>query len=428
MQNLPGSLKLNAFQTLVRRWEAVHPQNAAQVMCLDAPLDAEACEYMWQSLLQDVGLGSVSTSGSFYWHEVWDGQPPAPLVAVPTVGLEAHLQAEINRRFAGNGDPPYRPFVLEQGGHSYLGIVYQQWVADSASVRLLMREWFLRIHDATKARRKLFTLIGGARGQGPRLGASPLRLLRVGLEILRWARQSRKLRRPLLQETATPSPAIQLRIHTMPESQIASLLAYSRAEGMTVNDLLLAAFAAALDRLCPADGRGGLALATSMDLRPYTPADLSEAFGSLLTYPTVICPADKLSDIRQLALHIARQNHALKDLRALAIRTAMMRLLAWFASRAAPTDVRLYRRLAPIMGAATNVNMSRAWPVAYHPHPIRSYLRFSPPAPTVPASLSATTLGNSFNLTLCSQPGMLTDEQAAAVLSEVASILASLTV
>lgn len=440
MSHLPGSLRLNTFQTVIRQWEAMHPHNAVQFMQVAGVADLDACEFTWQMTLHELGLGKVSTDGVSYWHEVWDGQPPAPLVQVVESSLEEHLAAALNRGFARNADLPYRPFILQQAESFYMGIVYRQWVADSVSVRLLMREWFLRIFEPHRARRKLVTLIGGSRARGPRLGNSPARLLRVGVEAAKWLSEARRLRQPpSLEESGgplagSPPPAnvlnVSLRLHPLPHSLINGLLTCARVEGVTFNDLILAVLARALHEVCPASdpARQDLALATSVDLRPYVPADLSEAFGSLLTYPAIVCPGEKLGNFRSLLLHIARQNHALKNFRELAIRITLMRMAAWRTRRlCGAAMLEFYRRRAPLMGASTNVNMNRSWAAAHHPHPILGYHRLSSPSPAMPVVLSATTLGNTCNLALTWRPALLPGDRAESLLQHVSAGLAALT-
>ena len=51
-------------------------------------------------------------------------------------------------------EPPFRPFVLDNGdGSYYVGVIYHHWVADSVSIRTVLREWFVRVHDPQRASR-----------------------------------------------------------------------------------------------------------------------------------------------------------------------------------------------------------------------------------------------------------------------------------
>ena len=431
MANVPGSLRLNVFQTLVRQWESLHPHNAAQVLQIEGTADPETCEFAWQTTLMDLGLGRVSTDGVYYWHEVWDGRPAPPLVDMPLIdtGIEPYLTAAINRPFARNTDLPYRPLILQKDGHYFMGIVYQQWVADSVSIRLLLREWLLRVHQPQKAKHKLLPLAGGSQARGPAAGASPVRLLKGLTEAAVWLHRSRRLRRfPASDQPSDLSLAFKL--HTLPDGLIDRLLTYTRAEGVTFNDLLLAVLAQICHRHFPAEHpeqRPDLALATSVDLRPYTPADLSETFGSLLAYTNITCPAEDMGDFRRLLFGIARQDRRIKDVRALAARMMLMRFCERIGRHRIGRElIDFYRRRIPIAGAVTNVNLNRSWAVGFHPSPIMSYFRVSSPGPTVPFVLAASTLGSRLNIAMTWRPSMLKDDDAAQIAMEFTETLKSL--
>src|SRR4029453_9508733 len=132
------------------------------------------------------GLGRVHIDDDWggYSHEIWSGDPPEPLVSHYTnaPAIETFLQEQINRPFPAPPTLPYRAFALQDEEQCYLGIIYQQWVADSVSIRLLMREWFLRIFAPAKARRKLIELPRLRFARGPGIGLSPTRALRGAIE------------------------------------------------------------------------------------------------------------------------------------------------------------------------------------------------------------------------------------------------------
>ena len=45
---------------------------------------------------------------------------------------------------------PFRPFTVPGKGSHHLGVIYQHWVADSVSMRMVLREWFCRLFDPRK--------------------------------------------------------------------------------------------------------------------------------------------------------------------------------------------------------------------------------------------------------------------------------------
>ncbi len=105
------------------------------------------------------GLGRVRVEGPRFQHVTLNGELMRyPLrVLPPGTQLAEHLSIEINRPFDDAAEPPFRPFMLEAAdGTTTLGLTYQHWVADSAAVRLLLREWFVRLFDPARARPSRF--------------------------------------------------------------------------------------------------------------------------------------------------------------------------------------------------------------------------------------------------------------------------------
>ena len=114
----------------------IHPYNAAQVMRIGGHLDL-------QSPPKPGGRRFVRWD----WAEWRSSRLPLPpridqwrigLLSGSSIGrrekLEAHLSAELNRRFDDPAEPPFRPFLLQRASDFYFGMVYQHWVADSVSI------------------------------------------------------------------------------------------------------------------------------------------------------------------------------------------------------------------------------------------------------------------------------------------------------
>src|SRR5438105_11756901 len=153
------SQRLNVFQRIMRLWDLVYPYNAAQVLHLRGAMDVDRLAAAWNGALAALGLGTVCVERDRFRHEICNGRTPAqPLTIVePGVGLEQFISQELNRRFeleaAGAGSvSPFRPFVLQGDGAYYAGVVYHHWVADSVSMRRVLREWFYRMYDPARAR------------------------------------------------------------------------------------------------------------------------------------------------------------------------------------------------------------------------------------------------------------------------------------
>src|SRR6478672_11266836 len=119
---------LNLFQRLARRWDSVHPYNAAQVMRVADAVDPNKAGQAWAEALRALGLGRVYVADDLkFRHEALNGEFVRYPLAVLGNGacVAGHLTRELNRPFDQEDEPPFRPFVLNGNDGTYLGVVYQ---------------------------------------------------------------------------------------------------------------------------------------------------------------------------------------------------------------------------------------------------------------------------------------------------------------
>ena len=134
--------RLNLFQRLLLQWDRLHPYNAIQAIRFDGPIDFERWRAQWSIALQRLGLGRVRRRGKAYHYEIVGGRSAGEIDRVVTgLSFEAFVNRELNRSFDA-GSVPFRPFILSEADRTLVGVVYHHWVADSVSVRLLLRTWF----------------------------------------------------------------------------------------------------------------------------------------------------------------------------------------------------------------------------------------------------------------------------------------------
>src|SRR5690348_14434577 len=148
--------KLNVFQRLVRQWDELHPYNAAQVLQLRGTPDLDRWTNEWNRTLRELGLGRVRVYDGRFSVQQLNGvlQPIHARQITGQCELEQHITIELNQRFDPGDDLPFRPFILFERDSYYIGVVYHHWIADSASIRMLLREWFLRQFDPARARKE----------------------------------------------------------------------------------------------------------------------------------------------------------------------------------------------------------------------------------------------------------------------------------
>ena len=260
---------LNVCQRLLRQWDALHPYNAAHVMRLSGRPDPEALEAHWRSTLAELGLGALSTRrGQFRWTPIDGGEPRIVRRLAAGTSLDRFLSAELGARFDHDRELPFRAFVLEEAGHYWAGVVYHHWVADSVSIRVLVREWFLRTFDPAQARRVPLKIATRGYWQSFGPGRRHWSLLGGIREMGRWLGKLRTARR--LSANDVRDLRTHVTVHPTPEGLIGAVASQARRRGVTVNDVFLCVLAEVCDGFVRAHGttRGrDLALGTIVDLR-----------------------------------------------------------------------------------------------------------------------------------------------------------------
>ena len=416
---MPSHGRLNIFQRLVRQWDAIHPYNAAQVIKLAGRADLPAVRHAWHEAMATLGLGRAHVGRDTFHFEHLNGQMPRDIVRhVSGETLDAFLSRELNLRFDDRDVCPFRPFVLDDGDDHYVGLIYHHWVADSVSIRELLRQWFLRWHDPERVRREPLKLSRDGYWSlfGPRIGR-----WRLGGELIngvRWTRRIRRVRRMNADHAGEFAQAVTVR--RFDDGLVDCLRDVCRAANVTLHDLLLAAAAEACDRHLPLHrhrARHDLAMGTIVDLRPSARADLSDTFGMFLGFTTTLCGPDELLDWPRLLATVASQGKSHKHSaqpQASFLRMAAALAAGRFMSR--ERTINFYRKRAPFAGGTSNVNVTDTWAAEYHPAPLLEYVRVSPTGPMMPLVFSTTTLARKLNLCLTRRSAIVSEALAGQVL------------
>ncbi len=386
---------LNVFQRLVRQWDGLHPYNAAQYAWLDTaalPADTAIAE-AWRDAVEAMGIAAVSVIGRRYSYAHATRAPDA--ITVVDGSVTDYISREMNRPFS-DSDCPLRPFIARGDDTTALGLTYRHWVADSCSIRMLMRRWLGRLFAVDD------------RPSAPRLHPPTYRSLfgpaRAGWDLdtglLSAARWSSKLKRVRRIEDAERFARLDVEFapFDLPVGQLHRVRAAARRLGVTVNDIFLAGVAEACDAHVPVIKtfrRHDLALGTIVDLRPLSRSDLSETFGLFLGFTSVLLRPDDLASLRRL-LHSVHHQTAHQKCNCVAQMSQLRMLAALAAGRILSPGalLRFYRKRVPLAGGISNVNLSRDWLARLHPTPLRRYVRVSPTGPMMPLVFTVTTLGD----------------------------------
>jgi hypothetical protein len=385
---------LNLFQRLICQWDKLHPYNAAQILQLAGPADIAALDATWQDT----------------YRTLFPKYTPISIQSVAAnPSLADFITGEMNRPF--NNQSPFRPFVLDHGSHHYAGIVYHHWAADSVSIRMLLREWFFRRYAPDRARTTPFDRPRGSPFVPERANWS------VGdglLSSLRWAARNRHVAR--VDHRGYDDFNCRFALHNLSPGLVAPLLAYARRHGATLNDLFLAVTAEVCKQfvpLKPTARRPDLGLGTIVDLRPYSRENLSNTFGLFLGFTSTVCRPADLATFPRLLKSIATQSQF--DKRARVPLFSPLRMLAGLGvGKIYPRRkiIEFYRKRIPLAGGISNVNLNRAWPGEFHPHPLLDYIRVSPTGPMMPVVFTPTTLGENLNLGFTYRPSLIPLERA----------------
>jgi hypothetical protein len=409
--------RLNVFQRLVRQWDALHPYNAAQVLHLRGIADVERWGNEWNRTLRAMGLGPVTVRDGRFAYEQLNGL----VLTVPSqaicgkCGVERFFTHELNRPF-DEDELPFRPFILQDNGTYYAGVVYHHWVADSASIRMLLRDWFARQFDPQRARHDPIHVAtkGYWRYFGPH--RSRWELTEGVLSSVRWSSRFKRVRR-----IETPDFArfnVQFSLYDCGSNIVKPLRAFAREAGVMVNDIFLAAMAEACHRYVPVvttSKRQDLALGSIVDLRTRGQEDLSDTFGLFLGFTSVICRPHHLGDWDHLLQHVAHQSASQKKTGV--PEASMIRMMAGLAAARMmgmkrEKIVNFYRKRIPLAGGISNINLNHTWPQQYHPDPLIQYIRVSPTGPMMPLVFTTTTLGDTLNFGLTFRDAVIPRERA----------------
>jgi len=427
-----SSNKLNIFQQLVRHWDTVHPYNAGQVMRLRGRADVRAWRDAWLESLDVLGLGRTTVRGKHYHHEILNGTADQHgLVVLPEqTCLNAFLSIEMNRPFDPASDCPFRPFLLQESDTFNIGLIYQHWVADSASVRTVLHDWFLRVFDRASARTTPLRCPPG----GYLSVFSPDRAKwRFGEGLLssaRWTSRFRRVRR--VESKGFGDFRVRFESHTAPPGTIERVSRFARSRQVKVNDVFLTAMAEVIERHVPLSRqfrRQDVALGTIVDLRPFVKDDLSDVFGLFLGFTSVVCRPQHFADFDTLLNGVSAQTDLHRRTRAALaspFRMSFGLAAARFVGRDPKKVTSFYRKRLPLAGGISNVNLNRTWVTRFHPDPILDYLRISPTGPMMPLVLTPSTIGDTLNLGVTRRHSVVNDELAGKVVEDFLARLASL--
>lgn len=399
---MTASAPLNLFQRLLRQWEHAHPYNAAQAMHLRGSADQSAITAAWLDTLCSMGLGKLLVTGGGYQYQAVNAQyrnRPVPIVPSHR-SLAEFLSDQLNSPFDDPEEPPFRPFIRRGEDGYHLGVVYQHWVADSISIRMLLREWFYRLYDPAAACK--YPIRQPDRGYWRLFGPDNSNWHLIEGAISTFRRYFRYRRVKKVDSAGIDNAGVAVRLESPADATIDRVYRYARMNGVKVNDVFVAAMASLCWQYVPLQLRArrtDIAIGSIVDLRPFSHSRLDEVFSIFLGFNSVVCTPRELADWKSLLMTVHKQNSSHRN--SGMIQSSLLWMIsALMVGRFVRPDklYHFYRKEVPLAGGVSNVVLNNSWATKYHPDPILSYLRVSPPGPMTPVVFTTTTLGSNLQL------------------------------
>lgn len=416
---------MNVVQKLFRSWEAVHPYNAAQALQIrGTPSPAEVLR-AWGAALNALQLSGLQINCRTPGICVQDGRnetAPGGLLT-PSVSLGEHLSAELNRPFADDvDDSPFRPFLLPDGENCWIGLAYRHCVADSVSIRMLLREWLDHLAGRSEPRREppahagdgYWNLFAGWDGR--------VRLDQTLSTFVRGHYRLRSARKPATR--GTDDFPVSVMLGRAPDGLIETLRHVCRSRETRLSDILLAALLETSRDHVPLQlrrNRRDVAVGCIVNLRPYGGRDLADAFGLFLGFTSIVCSPKDFSS-RPGLLRTVQKQTAMQRRHGIAPACTLWVNAGLALGRFMPRRrlYHFYRKSMPLAAGLSSVSVASDDLPAPE---ILDYIRISPTGPMAPAVLSTTEMNGRLSLALTYRPAVISDASAGAILHDFVEVL-----
>lgn len=420
---------LDAFQRAMLSWEPLHPYNAVHAIKLPGTCNVPELERAIRATAESIGIGDlhIAPSGRALAYS------PTGFVEIiqliKSVDDEARFREvaamALNTPFAPGAHFPFRWYVwnsADSRGH-WVVMAYQHLVADG-----LAAEAFLR---GVVGRYDLPAIMPSIERQHAVVAARPrvLNLIRRS-GVIRSLAAVMRLHRRLRFAHKMPDErgrgdTIGVQSLSLSADAFVDVVGASRAAGIGLNDLLLAALARAIAQATPdrhtSRRRRRIALATMFSTRPVD--EQCVAFGAWLADAVVVVerPDAQLDDV---LTQIVAELRPWKADRSWAAAVAAMRfglVRTIWPIFGLPHNRRSYRKVFPICGGVSTTRPRLT--SEFVSHAIERYLRAVPSGPAAPLALAATVHQSSLELVLTHRFSSQSSEQARALLTSIESLL-----
>ncbi|MCL2645557.1 MAG: hypothetical protein FWD61_00965 [Phycisphaerales bacterium] len=467
----PGTIHLNAFQVLMRRWTHLHPYNAGQVMEVTGEPNRERWKRAAESVIWEMGLGVPR----FDDEETQVHFAPATEVVIhqSEQDIESFFNEELNRPFAA-GDMSVRFCVLpgrcgtvrdatsefddlphdqrpspalpcgappSKAVSHYFALVYDHWIGDSRAMRELMQRIFQRYQypDKTPANGGLPPL---------KLDAPDFKSMfrrHVG-RLTRWAAVRESIKNTWRQRNGfrinIGKPLnfnSRFLYRELPKGLIDKVHRVAKSNQASVNDAFIAVLAQTMGEFTAEKRakrrhkafhfrRDQMGVGTIVDIRDASAKPLDGIFNLYLSSYTVLLNkpehrpvAELLHEVAATTAKVKKTFGTVRGFWALVMaRFWTDRLKKWPRHQA-----QLLHKAVPLVAGISNVNMTKSWADqpregggAVEVPQVLDYLRISPTGPLAPLVFTLTTIQDRLSLCMTYRTIAFSDAGAMKILED----------
>ncbi len=315
-------MRLNNLQRLMLGWDELHPYNALDLVEVRRAVTADDVRRAAEQERQLHGLGPAQI-------DVRTGvcvlQPDAGSVTVDTVEplpdetpqrtLERHITFELNRRFHQGQVVPFRLAVIPCRPYPFVGFTYHHWLCDGLTGGYLFRRILARLLGIPLDQEPIWSFAGSPDDCTlfPRVRLWPPDLA-LAWEFLREGLNASAIHVPERPGPFDPTADVHLLIPDL--DALPRLRKIARATGGTVNDVLMAVLARALDAVLPERlgrrWRRTLTLGNIANMRPLAASAVQNRGGNHIGFFLIHCRAELPRDLGDLVRLIRRQSTSIK--------------------------------------------------------------------------------------------------------------------
>ncbi len=422
---------LNSFQKLMQCWTTLAPYNAVQAIEVSGMADIA----VWQRAANHV-LEQLTNQKRI--------PPLPPLEPFEVWGIGTSSQETIvrhmNMPFA-DGQCPLRLCVVQDEKSFHLIVVYDHWLADSWSIRELMRCFYFQARD------QAFTT------EFAPLTASEQRAhwLQSGIQCLRQYLRHRRAARLNFIDPMNFKTGMAVRV--LDGDSIAHLKQAARTHGVSVHDIFVTIIARLMGELTKKDryarrrpghaARDRVAIGSIVDIRKFlirssttgAPTDQSlvggtgagYAFGVSLGFTTTLTTSPERTPMDELLRTVHRQHIQQKQCRAPLASLAALEVTRFFWNlyHEQRHHAIFFSKNLPLLAGISNVNLTDEWMcrTAASTFEIYNYFRVSPVGPLLPLVWATTTFNNRLTLCLTYRQTAVSAVQAEALIDDFAVTL-----